>query len=184
MLNIIAKRVNSQHIVGHIEDHLRTWRANTDSALIYDLTRVLKYIAKHASKSEVKSNPCLQAYEEIFNDICCKDHDVKHNLKKFMMHVLGQRDVSLYDRFISSYIPIPDEGYIRPAVKPMSKRCTDIEPDQIMNDLMDLKMAVNNHRCRMNGCVKEFNGVRQRCRYIFPKDLSEKTIIKYTQELL
>jgi hypothetical protein len=97
MLNIIAKRVHSQNIVGHIEEHLRVWRANTDSALIHDLTRVLKYIAKYASKPEIKSNPCLQAYEEIFNDTRGEETDVQKSLKKVMMHVLGQRDVSLYE---------------------------------------------------------------------------------------
>jgi Helitron helicase-like domain at N-terminus len=97
ILNIVSKRIHSEYVVSHIDEHLRVWRANTDSALIHDLTRVLKYIAKYASKPEVKSNPCAQAYNEIFNDSRSDDFDVKRNLKKVMMHVLGQRDVSLYE---------------------------------------------------------------------------------------
>jgi len=73
----VPKRVHYDRVVSHITNFLRLWRANVEASLIYDLRKVVKYVAKYASKPEKKSNPVNDSFKHILSlvhasaDIVC-----------------------------------------------------------------------------------------------------------------
>ena len=96
-LEIEAKRHHSTRVNTHNTDFLRIWRANTDASLIHCLRRVIKYIAKYASKPEKKSNVCLDSYKFVFSRFAGSEITTHQALIKVMQRVLSERDVSVYE---------------------------------------------------------------------------------------
>jgi hypothetical protein len=76
---------------------LRIWRANTDTSLIHCLRRVLKYIAKYASKPEKKSNPTLDSFKKILAKADPNTTTTRSVLIQTMQAVLSERDISTYE---------------------------------------------------------------------------------------
>ena len=76
---------------------MRIWRANTDTSLIHCLRRVLKYIAKYASKPEKKSNPTLDSFKKILERADPTTTTSRSVLIQTMQAVLSERDISTYD---------------------------------------------------------------------------------------
>ena len=95
-LELISKRVHYDRVVTHIPNFLRLWRANVEASLIYDLRKVVKYIAKYASKPEKKSNPVNDSFKHIMNMVNDPTQATTHSLLiKTMQRVLSERDVTV-----------------------------------------------------------------------------------------
>lgn len=95
-LHIVPKRINSDTIAPHNIHQLKHWRANVDFSIVHDYRKVTQYVAKYASKAEVKSNAYKSAFEEIFND-SDKSLESRCGLKKVITKVLGMRDISMHE---------------------------------------------------------------------------------------
>lgn len=96
-ITIHPRRVNSANIACHVTEHLRAWRANTETSICHDLRRVLKYVCKYASKPETKSNPCLIAFKEVFNRADPNITSTELCLRSTMLKVLSNRDITVYE---------------------------------------------------------------------------------------
>ena len=91
----MSRRVNDQRIVGHSPICLREWRANTDFSILFNLTKVMLYVTKYATKSETKSSLFNTAAYEVFSDDNSKELSNKTCLRKIFCRVLAQRDVAV-----------------------------------------------------------------------------------------
>ena len=91
----MSRRVNDQRIVGHSPVCLREWRANTDFSILFNLTKVMLYVTKYATKSETKSSLFNTAAYEVFSDKNSKELSNKTCLRKIFCKVLAQRDVAV-----------------------------------------------------------------------------------------
>jgi hypothetical protein len=91
--SVIAKRLNNEYIIDFNQEILHIWRGNGNFSLCFEYYKIFLYILKYTTKPETKSN----TFKEIFNQIfeCASDStDTKSSLKKLMMKVLGERDVT------------------------------------------------------------------------------------------
>ena len=96
-IEINAKRHNDQRIVNHNHYQLQHWRANCDLSLLFDLTRVVKYVNKYATKAEKRSSVFNSAFKSVFSENNLEGIDTKASLRKVMTKILGERDVSLHE---------------------------------------------------------------------------------------
>ncbi|KAK3922574.1 ATP-dependent DNA helicase, partial [Frankliniella fusca] len=78
---------------------LQTWRANIDFSPIFSKAIVYRYIAKYASKSEIKS----QAYNEIMTTIldkkCAESENCKQAIRKLLLSTCAERDYCAQEVF-------------------------------------------------------------------------------------
>ncbi len=87
-------------VVTHVTNFLRLWRANVEASLIYDLQKVVKYVAKYASKPEKKSNPVNDSFKHILNIVNDPAQATTRSLLiKTMQRVLYERDVTISEIF-------------------------------------------------------------------------------------
>ena len=92
---IVSRRINDQRIVSHSPLMLREWRANTDFSVLFNLTKVMLYVTKYATKCETKSVLFNSAAQTIFSDGDNENMSTKTGLRRLMLKVLGERDVAV-----------------------------------------------------------------------------------------
>ena len=93
-LKVIQKRVNDQRITTFCKEIMYIWRANHDFSFPESMRKVMLYIVKYASKSEVKSSVFAKIYKTIFDMADAATTDTHLALKQVFTKVLGERDIT------------------------------------------------------------------------------------------
>ncbi|KAK3929019.1 Pantothenate synthetase [Frankliniella fusca] len=73
---------------------LQTRRANMDFSPIFSESVVYRYIAKYASKSEIKSNTYNDIMTDILDKKCVESEDCKKGIRKLLLSTCAERDYS------------------------------------------------------------------------------------------
>ena len=90
---VVVNAHNDALLNGYNSLQLSSWRANVDFQYVVSRQKVVKYIAKYATKSE----PCSQALQDMYNAIMKRIGDDGTPLKvvqRLLTSTVGERDFS------------------------------------------------------------------------------------------
>ncbi|KAK3910005.1 LOW QUALITY PROTEIN: ATP-dependent DNA helicase [Frankliniella fusca] len=84
---------------------LQTWRSNIDFSPIFNKQIVYRYIAKYASKSEIKSISYNEVLTDIVNKTCDDSEPCKKAIRKLLISSCAERDYSAQEvmHFLMGY---------------------------------------------------------------------------------
>ena len=88
----IVCRINDRFFNSHIRPIIECWQANIDFQLVLDVGKVVDYMTKYATKSEItKTRSVAKMMKTLLNDAIDKGKGVNTVLKKVMGRLIGER---------------------------------------------------------------------------------------------